>query len=148
MTRTKQTRLTNLPKGYVSQYTMAEKVAAKGWTDTEKMGLVFQILNHFGTIPWDQITLPEGRTKKACSVMIDKEKAKVKKAREAEGGGEGGSETTSPKKRKAEGEATPKKAKSPRKKNVKAGADEVAAEDSIEEDAAPVIKDEEDEEMA
>ncbi len=62
------------------------------------MGLVFQILNHFGTIPWDQITLPEGRTKKACSVMIDKEKAKVKKAREAEGGGEGGSETTSPKK--------------------------------------------------
>ncbi len=37
MTRTKQTRLTNLPKGYVSQYTMAEKVAAKGWTDTEKV---------------------------------------------------------------------------------------------------------------
>ena len=49
------------------------------------MGLVFQILERFGTIPWDEITLPEGRTKKACALMIDKEKTKVKKAREAAG---------------------------------------------------------------
>lgn len=36
-------------------------------------------------IPWDQLTLPEGRTIKACQVMIDKEKAKIKKAREEAG---------------------------------------------------------------
>ena len=35
-----------------------------------------------GGIPWDKMTLPEGRTKKACVVMIDKEKAKVRKAGE------------------------------------------------------------------
>ena len=31
--------------------------------------------------------MPEGRTKKACDVMLSREKAKVKKAREEGGGG-------------------------------------------------------------
>ena len=50
-----------------------------------QLGLLFQIIDKGGSIPWDDLTLPEGRTKKACTVMIDREKTKVKKAREAAG---------------------------------------------------------------
>lgn len=83
---------------------MAEKVTAKGWTDTEKVmkqqftgkisrtltytiqvGLFLQIIAKGGSIPWPELTLPEGRTQKACQVMLDKEKQKIKKAREAAG---------------------------------------------------------------
>lgn len=46
---------------------------------------MLQIIARGGTILWDDIELPEGRTKKACVVMIDKEKTKIKKAREAAG---------------------------------------------------------------
>ncbi|KAK5168988.1 uncharacterized protein LTR77_006297 [Saxophila tyrrhenica] len=120
---------------------MSEKAEkAKPWTDTEKMGLVFQILEKFGTIPWDDITLPEGRTKKACVVMIDKEKQKVKKAR-----GEGSEAGATPKKRKAEGEATPKKA-SPKKKATKWDQKAVSADDDeagSEVKATPEVKAEE-----
>lgn len=65
-----------------------------------QLGLLFQIIEKAGKIPWDSITLPEGRTQKACVVMIDKEKQKVRKAREADG--EGGQEGA------GEGEKTPK----------------------------------------
>ncbi len=51
------------------------------------MGLFLQIIERSGPIPWDDLTLPEGRTKKACSVMVDREKQNVKKAREAAAGG-------------------------------------------------------------
>lgn len=83
---------------------MAEKASAKGWTDTEKVmkgqfisnasrtltytiqvGLFLQIIAKGGSIPWPELTLPEGRTQKACQVMLDKEKQKIKKAREAAG---------------------------------------------------------------
>jgi hypothetical protein len=49
------------------------------------MELLFQIVEQAGSIPWDSLKLPEGRTRKACTVMIDREKQKVKKAREADG---------------------------------------------------------------
>jgi hypothetical protein len=49
------------------------------------MDLLFQIVEQGGPIPWDSLKLPEGRTRKACTVMIDREKQKVKKAREADG---------------------------------------------------------------
>ena len=83
---------------------MAEKAAAKGWTDAEKVreitndaetrripahtvqvGLFLQIITKAGPIPWPELTLPDGRTMKACQVMVDKEKQKIKKAREAAG---------------------------------------------------------------
>nr|OQO22547.1 hypothetical protein B0A51_09022 [Rachicladosporium sp. CCFEE 5018] len=51
---------------------------AKGWTEAEKLGLLFQIIARSGTIPWPELELPAGRTVKACQVMIDKEKKKVK----------------------------------------------------------------------
>ena len=86
------------------QPTMAS-TAPKGWTDTEKVsaststrdickaplthilqaGLFLQIIAKAGAIPWGELQLPEGRTVKACQVMLDKEKQKVKKAREAAG---------------------------------------------------------------
>jgi len=49
---------------------------------------IVQIIEKAGPIPWDALKLPEGRTKKAVQVMIDKEKQKVKRAREAEGNGD------------------------------------------------------------
>ncbi|KAF2765286.1 hypothetical protein EJ03DRAFT_355013 [Teratosphaeria nubilosa] len=55
------------------------------WTDTEKLGILFQIIEKQGSIPWDELTFPPGRTKKAVQVMIDKEKTKIRKAREANG---------------------------------------------------------------
>lgn len=59
-------------------------------TDRLQLGLIFQIIEQSGSIKWDTLTLPEGRTKKACDIMISREKAKVKKAREGvEGGGAG-----------------------------------------------------------
>jgi hypothetical protein len=92
---------------------MAEKAAAKGWTDAEKVrdtitktetcwtlthavqvGLFLQIITRAGPIPWPELNLPEGRTMKACQVMVDKEKQKIKKAREA--AGEDVSDLTSP----------------------------------------------------
>lgn len=45
------------------------------------------------SIPWHELELPEGRTLKACQVMVDKEKAKIRKAKEAEGDSEGGPAT-------------------------------------------------------
>jgi len=87
---------------------MTEKTGVKGWTDNEKvelpfprfrlpshnlhantshsqLGLMLQIMSKVSPIPWAELILPEGRTIKACQVMIDKEKAKVKKAREDAG---------------------------------------------------------------
>lgn len=46
---------------------------------------MLQIMSKVTPIPWNDLTLPEGRTVKACQVMIDKEKAKLKKAREEAG---------------------------------------------------------------
>lgn len=46
---------------------------------------MLQIMSKVTPIPWNDVTLPEGRTVKACQVMIDKEKAKLKKAREEAG---------------------------------------------------------------
>jgi hypothetical protein len=47
--------------------------------------LFLQIIAKAGPVPWPELTLPEGRTVKACQVMLDKEKTKIKKAREAAG---------------------------------------------------------------
>jgi hypothetical protein len=47
--------------------------------------LFLQIIAKAGPVPWPELTLPEGRTVKACQVMLDKEKQKIKKAREAAG---------------------------------------------------------------
>jgi hypothetical protein len=62
---------------------MAE--AKQAWTDAEKVilnhgleqqlliqkdGLFFQIIEKTGPIPWDDLSLPEGRTRKACLVMV------------------------------------------------------------------------------
>ncbi|CAK4005104.1 Hypothetical predicted protein [Lecanosticta acicola] len=120
--------------------------AAKGWTDTEKLGLIFQIMQKMEKpIPWSELELPEGRTRKACQVMLDKEKAKVREAKKGAADGEEGEGPGTPtpatpatpaskgKKRTAQatyGEDSGKKAKKPRatpkkkKKKVTAGADE------------------------
>lgn len=65
-----------------------------------QVGLLLQIISKTGAIPWPELTLPEGRTLKACQVMVDKEKQKIKRAREA-AGEDVDAETTSPKVRKA-----------------------------------------------
>ncbi|KXL44907.1 hypothetical protein M433DRAFT_154417 [Acidomyces richmondensis BFW] len=89
------------------------KAPPKPWTEGEKLGILFQIIERSGPIPWDDLKLPDGRTKKAVQVMIDKEKTKMKKAREAIGeespskgvknkkatSDDGGSEDGSPKKK-------------------------------------------------
>ncbi len=49
-----------------------------------QVGLLFHIIEKMGPIPWNDLTLPPGRTLKAVQVMIDKEKTKIKKARAAE----------------------------------------------------------------
>jgi len=54
-------------------------------TATLQLGILFQIIERCAPIPWDELKLPEGRTKKAAQVMIDKEKTKMKRAREANG---------------------------------------------------------------
>ncbi|KAK3672235.1 hypothetical protein LTR78_007988 [Recurvomyces mirabilis] len=115
---------------------------ATPWTEAEKLGLLFQIIEKAGTIPWSELTLPEGRTQKACSVMVDKEKQKVKKARLAKENGEEPEADATPKPKKraggkkdAEGDeeedgSPKKKVKTPRKKKtaVKAGNDQVTDE--------------------
>jgi len=53
-----------------------------------QLGLLFQIITEAGSILWDKLELPEGRTRKACEIMISNEKQKVKKAREAKANGE------------------------------------------------------------
>ncbi|KAI6878134.1 hypothetical protein KC360_g8777 [Hortaea werneckii] len=73
---------------------MAES-KVRPWTDAEKLSILFQIIEKAGGIPWDVLQLPEGRNKKSVQNMIDKEKAKIKKAREADGNGE--STETAPK---------------------------------------------------
>ncbi|RMZ10119.1 hypothetical protein D0860_03921 [Hortaea werneckii] len=103
---------------------MAES-KVKSWTDAEKLSILFQIIEKAGGIPWDSIQLPEGRNRKSVQNMIDKEKAKIKKAREA--GGNGESTETAPKakgKRGAatdadDGEQTAKKKAKPAKKGGK-----------------------------
>lgn len=60
-----------------------------------QLSILFQIIEKAGGIPWDSIQLPEGRNRKSVQNMIDKEKAKIKKAREA--GGNGESTETAPK---------------------------------------------------
>lgn len=127
------------------------------------MGLMFQMIEKAGPIPWSTMDLPEGRTIKACSVMFDKEKAKYRAAKAATGenGEEAGPATPatgkgkvrrakSPpfnlskaigrladpllaQKRAATEDGTPtasaKKAKTPRKKAVKAEAEVVEEDD-------------------
>lgn len=56
--------------------------------DLSQLGLLFQIIELAGPVPWPKLELPEGRTQKACVVMVDKEKAKVRKAKEAAAAGE------------------------------------------------------------
>ncbi|KAI7208140.1 hypothetical protein KC333_g9241 [Hortaea werneckii] len=73
---------------------MAES-KVRSWTDAEKLSILFQIIEKAGGIPWDSIQLPEGRNRKSVQNMIDKERAKIKKAREA--GGNGESTETAPK---------------------------------------------------
>lgn len=59
-----------------------------------QVGIFFQIINEMGaSIPWHELELPEGRTLKACQVMVDKEKTKIRKAKEAEGDSEAGPAT-------------------------------------------------------
>ena len=58
---------------------------ARKLTHILQLGLILQIACRGGPIPWAELALPEGRTIKACQVMIDKEKSKIKKAREANG---------------------------------------------------------------
>lgn len=55
------------------------------FTHESQVGIFLQIISKSGAIPWPDLTLPGGRTLKACQVMVDKEKQKIKKAREAAG---------------------------------------------------------------
>lgn len=54
-------------------------------THQSQLGLILQIVAKAGPVPWAELNLPEGRTQKACTVMLDKEKKKVKEALEAAG---------------------------------------------------------------
>ncbi|SMY25758.1 unnamed protein product [Zymoseptoria tritici ST99CH_1A5] len=65
--------------------TATPKKSATGWTEAEKLGILFQVIEKAGAIPWSELTLPEGRTQKACQVMVDKEKKKVRDAKAAAG---------------------------------------------------------------
>ncbi|KJX99066.1 hypothetical protein TI39_contig375g00008 [Zymoseptoria brevis] len=65
--------------------TATPKKSATGWTEAEKLGILFQVIEKAGPIPWAELTLPEGRTQKACQVMVDKEKKKVRDAKAAAG---------------------------------------------------------------
>ncbi|WPH00207.1 Hypothetical protein R9X50_00303000 [Acrodontium crateriforme] len=65
-------------------------MSKSGWTDTEKAGIFFQIMEKVSPIPWDQLELPEGRTLKAVQMMVQKEKAKVKAAKN---GGDAGNQS-------------------------------------------------------
>lgn len=67
---------------------------------------MFQIIET-APIPWDKLKIPEGRTKKAVQVMIDREKSKMKKTRETEMGDDGG-----------DGEADGEAAEKPKKSKV------------------------------
>ena len=52
-----------------------------------KLGVMFQIIEKTGgPIKWNELDLPEGRTVKAVQVMIEKEKAKVRRAKADENG--------------------------------------------------------------
>ncbi|KAK5115792.1 hypothetical protein LTR62_000881 [Meristemomyces frigidus] len=109
------------------------------WTDAEKLGLFFQIMEKSGTICWSELTLPEGRTMKACQVMVDKEKARVKAARLTKRNGEepAAAEGTmvTPKKRSKKDEvgeeegSPPKKPRKARMKKVKAEEEEEEEEE-------------------
>lgn len=44
---------------------------AKAWTDTEKVGYLFQIISKMNQpIPWKELELTEGRTLKAVQIMV------------------------------------------------------------------------------
>lgn len=45
---------------------------------------MIQLITKMGRVPWDDLEVPAGRTIKACQVMLDKEKSKIKKARESD----------------------------------------------------------------
>lgn len=48
---------------------------------SRQFALLLQIIEkNVGSINYDNIELPEGRTKKACVIMIDKEKRKMREA--------------------------------------------------------------------
>ncbi|QIW96019.1 hypothetical protein AMS68_001537 [Peltaster fructicola] len=125
-----------------------------GWTDTEKLGLILQIVAKSGKIPWDELELPEGRTQKACQVMLDKEKTKVKQASSKDSNSnneDGSSAEKSPslkstaKKRKASEFKTPeKKAKTPRagKKGKTQDDSEVEVENEIDLADVPKVEEE------
>ncbi|KAI4132202.1 MAG: hypothetical protein LQ347_002680 [Umbilicaria vellea] len=47
---------------------------ATKWTDAEKNALLVSIIATNGPVKWDQITIPPGRTKKACIHIYDQAK--------------------------------------------------------------------------
>ncbi|KAK4539240.1 hypothetical protein LTR36_000868 [Oleoguttula mirabilis] len=118
------------------------------WTDTEKLMILFQIIEKSGPILWNELELPEGRTKQGVQTMIAKEKGKVKKAKDADASGEGSEATPNGKTKRAgdgDDEESPskKKPKTPRKKKVvKAGGDE-AKEQNDREGVKPEPEDDE-----
>lgn len=48
--------------------------------DHDQLGLYLQIVDVHGPIPWDRIALPEGRTRKACEVMVSSDRVKLRNA--------------------------------------------------------------------
>ena len=85
---------------------------ASKWTDAEKLGILFQIIDK-SKIDWSTIAVPEGRTIKAVQCMIDVER---KKSHNASGDG---SAPATPS--KGSGPKTPRTA--PRKRTKKAQSD-------------------------
>ncbi|KAK5704285.1 hypothetical protein LTR97_003300 [Elasticomyces elasticus] len=118
------------------------------WSDTEKLSVLFQIIEKVGTVPWDEIKLPADRTLLAAKKMLNNEKEKMTALISGEGSG-------SPTKKraagaKADGESPEKKAKprAPRKnaKKGKAASEEAAAGEDEEDAEAEGVKAEPEEE--
>ncbi|GAB7360983.1 hypothetical protein MBLNU230_g0966t1 [Neophaeotheca triangularis] len=106
---------------------MSETPTKKGgWTDAEKLGVLFQLVTNAGPGIWKDFVVPEGRTLGAVKVMLDREKKKIAKADVV-----GASGPTPSKRSKSTAAAdddddddddtpAPKKAKASRKKKVPA----------------------------
>ncbi|KAJ9649120.1 hypothetical protein H2201_007239 [Coniosporium apollinis] len=98
---------------------MAENLAKSAWTETEKLNFLISVVKH-QPVKWDEVAIPEGRTKKACQEMFRRLQASVEKDTDAGKGATNGKETGEPNSPK-----TPRKrAPSKKKTDAEAQADE------------------------
>ena len=82
--------------------------SASRWSETDKLKTFFDIIEASGPTDWNKVPVPEGRTLKAIKSMVDNERARLRKALEANGSAtENGEGATA---------AAPKRKRAPAKK--------------------------------